>query len=122
MKLTFEGRTALVTGASQGIGRAIALSLSLAGVRVIGAARRSALIDALSEQAQSAGGRPIDSLGFDMAEPGASRSLAAAAVDLAGGAIDILVNAGGASRPIALQSPDAEWNEAMQIGFFLRAN
>ncbi|MDZ4077597.1 MULTISPECIES: SDR family NAD(P)-dependent oxidoreductase [Hydrocarboniphaga] len=118
MKLTFEGRTALVTGASQGIGRAIALALSLAGVRVIGAARRSALIDALSEQAQSAGGRPIDSLGFDMAEPGASRSLAAAAVDLAGGAIDILVNAGGASRPIALQSPDAEWNEAMQIGFF----
>jgi 3-oxoacyl-[acyl-carrier protein] reductase len=118
MKLTLEGRTALVTGASQGIGRAIALALSLAGVRVIGAARRTGLIDALSVEALSAGGRAIDSLGFDMADPAAFRALAARALELAGGAIDILVNAGGASRPVALHSPDAEWNEAMQIGFF----
>lgn len=53
-----------------------------------------------------------------MADPGAAIRLASAARDRAGGPIDILVNAGGASRPVILESPDAEWRDAMQIGFF----
>lgn len=109
-------RTALVTGASQGIGRAAALALSRAGVRVFGAARRTELIDALSGEAEAAGGHPIASLHWDMRAPGAARALADAA--LADHAIDILVNAAGASRPVAMDSADAEWEEAMRIGFF----
>lgn len=110
-------RTALVTGASQGIGRASALALAKAGVRVIGAARRTGLINALSAEAVAAGAPPIASLPFDMAVPGAARTLAAAAEAVAGGAINILVNAGGASRPVAMDSPDELWGDAMRIGF-----
>ena len=110
-------RTALVTGASQGIGRAAALALARAGVHVIGAARRTELINALSREALAAGGEPIASLRWDMTAPGAARALAAEALALAGG-IDILVNAAGASRPVALDSADAEWEDAMRVGFF----
>lgn len=118
MELTYRDRTALVTGASQGIGRASALALARSGVRVIGAARRTDMIDALSEEAVAAGGQAIASLPFDMREPGAGAALARAAEQAAGGAIDILVNAGGASRPVALETPDSEWEEAMRVGFF----
>ncbi|AUW56999.1 3-oxoacyl-ACP reductase [Sphingobium sp. SCG-1] len=118
MELTYQNRTALVTGASQGIGRASALALARSGVRVIGAARRTEMIDALSEESIASGGQPIVSLSFDMSLTGTSRLLATQAEHLAGGAIDILVNAAGASRPIALESPDEEWRDAMQIGFF----
>lgn len=83
---------------------------------MIGAARRTELIDALSGEAEAAGGRLIASLRWDMRAPGAARTLADAA--LASGTIDILVNAAGASRPVAIDSPDAEWEEAMRIGFF----
>jgi 3-oxoacyl-[acyl-carrier protein] reductase len=118
MQLTFENRTALVTGASSGIGRAVTLALAKAGVSVLGAARRTERIQALSAEAVSAGGHPIRSLAFDMADAGAPARLASAAMDRVGGPIDILVNAGGASRAVTLESPEAEWREAMQIGFF----
>lgn len=118
MELSYQGHTALVTGASQGIGRASALALARAGVQVIGAARRTTLIDALSEESLASGGPPIASLPFDMSVPGASQLLAKEAERLAGGVIDILVNAGGASRPTSLDSPAEEWEDAMRVGFF----
>lgn len=110
-------RSALVTGASQGIGRASALALAKAGIRVIGAARRIELIEALSAEAVAAGGAPIEMLPYDMAEPGAARDLASRAEERIGGAIDILVNAAGASRPITIDAPDALWDEALRIGY-----
>ncbi len=50
MDLQLRGRTALVTGASMGIGRAIALGLAAEGVAVAIVARRKALLDALAEE------------------------------------------------------------------------
>lgn len=110
---TPEPRTALVTGASQGIGRAVALALAGAGVRVFGAARRTELIDALPAPLQ---GLAIASLRWDMSLPGAALTLAEQAL-AAAGAIDILVNAAGASRPVAIDAPDADWEDAMRVGF-----
>ena len=55
--MTFSGRTALVTGASQGIGRACALRLAAAGASVAVAARNQEKLDELVQQIGSAGGK-----------------------------------------------------------------
>ncbi len=115
MTQTLEGRTALVTGASSGIGRACALALAAAGARVIGAARRTALIDALNEAVVPGGGR-ISALSFDMAVAGEAEALARRAVSE--GTVDILVNAGGGSRPVSLDTGGPVWEDAMRVGFF----
>jgi 3-oxoacyl-[acyl-carrier protein] reductase len=117
MNLGLKGRTALVTGASQGIGRSIAKALAMEGVMVIGAARRTALIEELSAEAQLAGGMPIRAMHVDMMDPGAVSGLARDALDLAPGRLDILVNAAGASRPVPTDAPAQEWEDAMRLGF-----
>jgi 3-hydroxy acid dehydrogenase / malonic semialdehyde reductase len=80
---SLEGKAAVVTGASSGIGAAIALGLSRDGARVVGGARR---IDRI--------GPPVIPLELDVTDPGSCESfVAAAAAELNG--IDILVNAAG---------------------------
>ena len=90
---TLDGRLALVTGASRGIGEHCARSLAAQGARVAVAARSE------SDLARVAGGLPNDPvvLTSDLAEPGAGAELAAAAVEALGG-VDILVNNAGVSE------------------------
>jgi short-subunit dehydrogenase len=56
MDLDLKSRTAVVSGASTGIGRAIATMLALEGVRVVGVARRRELLDTLAQEVKAAGG------------------------------------------------------------------
>ena len=56
MDLQLKDKTALVTGASQGIGHAVARGLAAEGVRVCVAARRRPLLDALAQEITAAGG------------------------------------------------------------------
>ena len=90
---TLDGRLALVTGASRGIGEHCARSLAAEGARVAVAARSE------SDLARVAGDLPNDPvvLTSDLAEPGAGAELAAAAVEALGG-VDILVNNAGVSE------------------------
>ena len=90
---TLDGRLALVTGASRGIGEHCARSLAAQGARVAVAARSE------SDLARVAGDLPNDPvvLTSDLAEPGAGAELAAAAVEALGG-VDILVNNAGVSE------------------------
>jgi NAD(P)-dependent dehydrogenase (short-subunit alcohol dehydrogenase family) len=85
------GVTALVTGATSGIGRAVAVSLAARGAHVIVSGRDSARGDAAVASIRSAGGK-ADFLASELDKPAAVRSLAREAAGLGGGQVDVLVN------------------------------
>jgi 3-oxoacyl-[acyl-carrier protein] reductase len=116
MELDLKSKTALVSGASIGIGRAIARGLSQEGVRVVAVARRRDLLEKLAQEAGTAGGGTIIPLVQDIMETDAAPRLAAAATGELGH-IDILVNNAGGSRPLPVDAPDRDWDEAMALNF-----
>jgi NADP-dependent 3-hydroxy acid dehydrogenase YdfG len=79
-----EGKSAVVTGASSGIGAAVAQAFAREGARVVGGARRTDRIQ-----------RPVIPLELDVTDPASCERFAAAAIDELGGGIDILLNAAG---------------------------
>jgi 3-oxoacyl-[acyl-carrier protein] reductase len=116
MDLLLQGKTALVTGASVGIGRAIAKALAAEGVQVVAAARRLDLLQAMADEVEAAGHPgPVVVRQDVMEEDGAAR-LAAAALD-AVGRVDILVNNAGGSRVLPIDAPEERWVEAMTLNF-----
>lgn len=116
MELDLTSRTALVSGASIGIGRAIAKGLAREGVRVVAVARRKDLLEKLAQESRIAGGGTIIPVAQDLMQEDAARKLAAAAVDQLGH-IDILVNNAGGSRPLPVDAPDSDWDEAIALNF-----
>ena len=73
MDLDLKSRTAVVSGASIGIGRAIAKMLALEGVRVVGVARRGDLLEQLAQEVKAAGGTVIPVIQDIMQEDAASK-------------------------------------------------
>ena len=105
-----SGRTALVTGASGGIGGAIARQLHAQGARVVLTGRRR---EALDELAQALGERALV-LPADLAEPEAPERLVKAAED--SGGLDILVNNAGLTRDnLALRLKDEDWQTVLDV-------
>src|SRR4030088_714552 len=97
MDLQLKGRGALVTGASAGIGRAIAKELAREGVRLVGTARRRAEREKLAAEIAAAGGAPVaivahDALADDYVDAVAAQCAAAL------GGVDILVSYRRAGR------------------------
>ncbi len=116
MDLQLCDRTALVTGASMGIGRAIAKALAVEGVRVAAVARRMTLLEALAGEIVATGGpAPVLIVQDIMAEDAAERVSDLAQQQL--GSVDILVNCAGGSRPLPVDAPDERWAEAMTLNF-----
>jgi len=117
MDLQLRGRTALVTGASVGIGRGIALALAAEGVRLAVTARRTDKLRELAEQIETAGAPAPVLIEQDMyAEDAAARLAQAALQGL--GSVDILVNNAGGSRSFKdLHVSEAAWNEAITLNF-----
>ncbi len=117
MDMQLQGRTALVTGASVGIGRGIAMALAAEGVRVAVSARRADKLEELASQIVAAGGAAPLLIVQDMLAPDAAQRIAAAA--LAGlGAVDILVNNAGGSRAFKeLHVIETAWDEAITLNF-----
>ena len=117
MDLQLNGKTALVTGASMGIGRAIAKGLAAEGVRVCIAARRRNLLEELAREITSAGGTMPAIVEIDVLPEGAAQRLARAALDNLGN-VNILVNSAGGSRPaIPIDAPEEEWSDVMTLNF-----
>jgi NAD(P)-dependent dehydrogenase (short-subunit alcohol dehydrogenase family) len=112
-------KVAIVTGASKGIGRAIAVRLADEGVVVVAVARTAELLDALVAEVgvTAAGGRCIAHVA-DLADPDAPERLVATVTSNYGG-VDILVNnAGAAKRGDFLELSDGDWADGFALKFF----
>ena len=116
MDLQLKGRTALVTGASTGIGRAIAAMLAGEGVRMAVVARRRELLETLSREVAAAGGSAPAIIVADVMEPDSASRICDAAL-AALGSVEILVNCAGASTPLPVDAPDEKWDHAMTLNF-----
>jgi 3-oxoacyl-[acyl-carrier protein] reductase len=102
---SLEGKTALVTGGSRGIGRAIALELARAGAAVTVGYNSGA--DEAEAVAQEAGGRAVQA---DVSDPEQAKALVDEAGDL-----DILVNNAGLTRDgLLARMPDADWRDVIE--------
>ncbi len=113
-RFSLEGKTALVTGASSGIGTAIAEVFADAGADIAGHGRDADRLAALGDTVRGAG-RRFEGVTGDLADVGETEGVAAAALE-AFGQIDILVNSAG----IALTGPVvdydiADWQRTMAV-------
>ena len=109
--VTPPARTALVTGASRGIGREIALGLARAGLDVALLARDAARLEAVAAEARAVGATAVE-LVVDVSDPAAVRAAVGQAED-ALGSIDLLVNNAGAiesEHPLWEADPDEWWS------------
>lgn len=106
-------RTALVTGASAGLGREFARQLAAKGYRLILVARREDALNALADELQSEYGVEAHALVADLCEPGAPQAIADR-VDASHWTVDYLVNNAGIAGPDLLQ--DRDWSQ--QQDFF----
>jgi 3-oxoacyl-[acyl-carrier protein] reductase len=111
MDLGIEGRAAIVTGASKGIGLATAALLARERARVLAVARGE---EALSEAANRIDGE-VTTFAADVTDPDAAEAIVTACEDRFGAA-DIVVNNAGTSRAVALDElTDAEWQEQWDL-------
>jgi 3-oxoacyl-[acyl-carrier protein] reductase len=112
--IDLSGRVAVVSGASAGLGRAIALGLAEAGADVVMGSRREDAIARAATEVERVTGRTAVGVVADVSHPeGVDRLLGAARRRF--GRIDILVaNAGGPPAGSALTLTDAQWEQAFQ--------
>jgi len=116
MDLKLNGKTALVTGASAGIGRATALALAAEGVRLAIVGRRADALQSLADQLHAQGApSPTIIVQDALASDAADRTAQAALAGL--GQVDILVNNAGGSRPFKLHTEESVWEEALTLNF-----
>ena len=109
-----QDQVAIVTGASRGIGRELALDLGRAGCRVVATATTAAGCAAVVEEIQAAGGDGW-AIAMDLRSVPAIRAAVATAVERFG-RVDILVNnAGLGTNHDAVDATEAEWDELFEV-------
>ncbi|HET9784388.1 MAG TPA: 3-oxoacyl-[acyl-carrier-protein] reductase [Terriglobales bacterium] len=107
------GHVALVTGASQGIGRAVAVALAQDGAAVVCAARNRGKLEAVAAEIAAAGGRAL-ALEMDMTSEESIKSGVKQALAQFG-KLDILVNNAGLTRDqLAMRMSRADWDIVLQ--------
>ena len=114
--MDLAGRIALVTGASRGIGRAIALELAEAGADLVINARGSAALDAVAAEVR-ARGRDVEAVPADVATEAAAPLVVERAVARFG-RVDVLVNNAGKGSPKRLLDlTEEDWHASFELNF-----
>ncbi|MEI6303744.1 MAG: SDR family oxidoreductase [Betaproteobacteria bacterium] len=117
MELELEGRVALVTGGTQGIGRATAMRLAQEGAAVVIAARGREGLDAVAAQIGAAGGK-VAAVQADVGKAADCERLVGEVIK-AFGRLDILVNNAGTSSTGEFESvTDETWREDLELKLF----
>lgn len=114
MDLRLAERVALVTGASAGIGRAIALGLAGEGVQLVLAARRRARLDELAVEISALGGPTPIVAAMDLAISGAGQAVADVALS-AFGRLDIAVFSAGIGTSVRGPRHEDAWAREIQV-------
>jgi 3-oxoacyl-[acyl-carrier protein] reductase len=116
MDLQLIGRVALVTGASVGLGRAIAIMLAREGCELAIVARRAALLESLADEiATNGGARPLV-IACDITQVDAGQTIRDRVLQRFGH-LDVLINNAGGSRPFDGLGTRAQWDDAMVLNF-----
>jgi 3-oxoacyl-[acyl-carrier protein] reductase len=116
MDLNLQGKTAIVTGGSRGIGSYIARALAAEGCRLTICARGEERLRQTATELE-ADGTEVLALPLDVTEPEAARRLIAATVERFGG-VDVLVNnVGGNRRGAFADLSDDDWESVLEINF-----
>lgn len=117
MDLQLKGKTALVTGGSEGIGKGIALLLAKEGVDVAICARRMDPLEATAKEIAAATGRKIVPIAADLTKDDDAKNFVAKGHE-ALGRVDIMINnAGSAPGGVIEHLSEADWAQSLQLKF-----
>ena len=117
MDLKLKGKTALVTGGSEGIGKGIALLLAKEGVDVAICARRKEPLEATAQEIAKETGRKIVAIAADLRKDAEAKNFIEQA-HKALGRIDIMVNnAGSAAGGVIEHLTEDDWEKGLQLKF-----
>ena len=117
MDLQLKGKTALITGGSEGIGRAIAMVLANEGVDIAICARRKEPLEAAAVEISKATGRKVVPITADLTKDADAANFVKSAAQ-ALGRVDIMINnAGSAPGGVIETLSESDWEQALQLKF-----
>lgn len=107
-----QGKVAVVTGASRGIGKVIALDLAAAGAKIVASARSLESLEDLVQEIKTAGGEAI-AVQADVASTEDVANIFSSAVE-AFGRVDVLINNAGITKDgLLLRMKDQDWDQVL---------
>ena len=115
MDLQIAGKSALVTGASKGIGFAVAAALAAEGARGVVNGRDGRALEAAAERLRAGGAAEVHAVAGDISQPKQVKALLAATRDAVGDPAMLVVNAGGPPVGAAEALDDAAWSQGFEL-------